>query len=391
MRLLHTSDWHLGRTIRNISRQPEFERVVQQVVDVALDEHVDVVLLAGDTFDTFAPSPECERLLFDALTQLLRAGVRVVSIAGNHDSAGHMDALAGVLQIAGARSVGSVPRRAADAAITVTSRDGSEAATVVALPWVPERLTIDYDELFAGPAAAMQRYAGRLEAAIAQICSAFRDDTANLLVAHLLVDKAVIGEGGGERKLQIGQAFAVQPASLPATAQYIALGHVHRRQRIGTSPAWYSGSLLQLDFGEAEQAKYVQLVDVQAGLPAQARAVEITGGRGLRNVRLRLEDLPQHAGRYGEDYLRVFVELDAPVLSLYERVREVLPNALDVKAETAGGAFGEQPPRHERRDLMPDQLLARYYREQHGGAEIQPELLALFTELYNAETQRAAP
>jgi exonuclease SbcD len=388
MRLLHTSDWHLGRTIRGISRQDEFERVVQQLVDVALAEQVDAVLIAGDTFDTFSPPADAERLLYDALTQLLRAGVRIISIAGNHDSAAHMDALAGVLRIAGAHCVGSVPKQAADAAMTIPSRDGSEAATIIALPWVPERYAIEYEDLFGGAAGAMQQYAGRLEAAIAHVCAGFRDDTANVLLAHMLIDKSVIADGGGERKLQIGQAFAVKPSSLPSEAQYVALGHVHRRQRIGASPAYYSGSLLQLDFGEAEQEKYVHVVDVHPRLPADVRAVEITGGRRLRNLRLRLDDLSQHGGRYGDDYLRVVVELDAPVRSLYEQVRDVLPNALDVSFELTGTL--EPEPREERRGLAPHELLARYYR-QRNGAEIRPELLTLFNDLYAQEVERATP
>ena len=388
MRLLHTSDWHLGRTIRGLSRQDECERVVQQAADVAISERVDAVLIAGDTFETFAPPADAERLLYDALSQLLRAGIRVVMIAGNHDSAPRMDALAGVLSIAGAQCVGSVPRAASDTVLTLPSRDGSEAATVVALPWVPERLAVEYEQLFAGPAEAMQRYAGRLETAIGRVCEAFRPDTANVFLGHMLIDKAVAG--GGERPLQIGQAFAVQPRSLPSDAQYVALGHVHKRQRIGASPAYYCGSLLQLDFGEAEQQKYVQVVEVHPGLPADVRAVEISGGRALRDVRLRLDEITAHAGRYGDDYLRVVVELDAPVLSLYEQVREVLPNALDVSFELTGAAAVAGPPREARRGLSPGELFSRYYREARG-AEISAELLAAFNELHQAEVQRAAP
>ena len=388
MRLLHTSDWHLGRTIRGISRQPEFERVVQQVVDIAIEERVDAVLLAGDTFDTFAPPADAERLLYDALSQLLRAGVKVVSIAGNHDSAPHMDALAGVLRIAGAHCVGSLPQQAADAAINVRSRDGSEAATVIALPWVPERFAVEYEKLFEGPAEAMQNYASKLERAIGQVCGYFRDDTANVFLAHMMIDKAVIAEGGGERKLQIGQAFAVLPQSLPATAQYIALGHVHKYQRIGATPAYYSGSLLQLDFGEADQRKYVQIADVQPRLPAQVRAIEVTGGRALRNLRLTIDDLPRYAGEYADDYLRVVVELERPVLQLFEQVREVLPNALDVSFELTGEQDGAGPVREARRGLEPDELLARYYREKYA-AEIAPELLRLFNELHRAEVGHA--
>ena len=87
MRFLHTSDWHLGRAIRGISRQPEFEQVLGEVAAIARDEHVDAVILAGDTFDTFSPPPDAERLLYETLTGLLRDNIKIVTIAGNHDHA----------------------------------------------------------------------------------------------------------------------------------------------------------------------------------------------------------------------------------------------------------------------------------------------------------------
>ena len=110
MRFLHTSDWHLGRAIRGISRQPEFEQVLGEVAAIARDEHVDAVILAGDTFDTFSPPPDAERLLYETLTGLLHDGIKIVMIAGNHDHAQRMDALSGIMRIAGAYCIGSVPR-----------------------------------------------------------------------------------------------------------------------------------------------------------------------------------------------------------------------------------------------------------------------------------------
>ena len=101
MRFLHTGDFHLGRTIRQQSRQAEFELVLPEMADIARREHVDCVLIAGDIFDAFAPPPDAEKLLYETLSSILRDGIKVVMIAGNHDSAPRMDALAGILRIAG--------------------------------------------------------------------------------------------------------------------------------------------------------------------------------------------------------------------------------------------------------------------------------------------------
>ncbi len=380
MRFLHTSDWHLGRQIRGQSRQQEFERVVLNVVDIARRSDVDAVLIAGDIFDTFSPPTEAERLLYEALAMLRGDGISVVMVAGNHDHAARMDAHASVLRIAGVRSIGSVPSVEA-AAIQLPSRDGKETATVVALPWVPERSAVEFETLLGAPNEALQQYAGRMERALAHFCEPFEKSPINVLVAHMLIDGASLDEGGGERKLHIGQAFAVQGQCLPATAQYVALGHVHKPQEMaGPAPAYYSGSLLQLDFGEGEQRKYVNIVDVKPRLPASVDRVAVEGGRTLRTLRVRYEDLPSFAGQHPDDYLRVIVELEQPVVSLFDRVRELLPNALDVQArlpEALAGAIDHG----ERRGLAPHELLGRFYASRHG-AEIPGEILGLFNELY---------
>ncbi|TAK66231.1 MAG: exonuclease SbcCD subunit D [Dehalococcoidia bacterium] len=390
MRFLHTSDWHLGRTIRGRSRQDEFERVVLHVVDIARRSDVDAVLIAGDIFDTFSPPTDAERLLYEALAMLRGDGIGVVMVAGNHDHAARMDALASVLKIAGVRSVGSVPASAEAAAIALPSRDGAETATIVALPWVPERSAVEFETLLGAPNEAVQQYAGRLERALAYFCEPFAPATVNVLVAHMLIDGASIDEGGGERKLHIGQAFAVQAQSLPATAQYVALGHVHKPQEMVARGvrACYCGSPLQLDFGEGEQRKYVNIVDVRPRLPANVEQVPVEGGRTLRTLQTRYEDLPALAGQHADDYLRVFVDLDQPVVSLFERVRELLPNALDVQArlpEAAGGGA----ERIERKGLAPHELLARFYASRHGG-EIAPQLLGLFNDLYEEAARASA-
>ncbi len=391
MRFLHTSDWHLGRTIRQISRQPEFEAVLAEVVEIARAEDVDAVLIAGDTYDTFAPPPDAEKLLYATLRDLLDHGIKVVMIAGNHDHARRMDAMAGVLRVAGIHASGAPSREAPYVPLRLPSRDGSEAATIVALPWVPERDAVEYEHMLGTVEGATARYAGQMERVIQHFCNAFAGDTANILLGHMMIGGVTIGEGSGERQLHTGQAFAVPASCLPSTATYIALGHVHRPQEIACpSPAYYSGSLLQLDFGEAEQQKGVNIIDAHARRPAVIRRVPLTKGRGLRNVRIRLDELPAMGGRYTDEYLRVFVDLDRPEPGLFDKVRDVLPNALDVKHllpdATADGDAHAGASDH--RAASPEELLTRFYRQKHG-ADIAPELLSLFSELYRAEAERA--
>ena len=387
MRILHTSDWHLGKQMRGLSRQAEFEAVVDEVVSIARDEAVDAFVLAGDVFDTFSPPPEAEKLFYDALGRLLADGIQVVVIAGNHDHASRLDALAGVLRRAGIHALG-LPRRTEDCLIELESRDGEETANFIALPWIPERHILDFEDLAAGPDDVSKEYSERLAVQIGRLAELYLDRRrANVFIGHMLIDGAVVSDNGGERRLHVGQNFAVKAQALPQ-AHYVALGHVHRHQQISAAaPAFYSGSLLQLDFGEAGQEKYVNLVEARPNLPAEVRKVALSAGRSLRSVSLRLDELAAAVERFGDDYLRVTVELEQPMSSLYQRVRELLPNAVEVTPHLpVQEALIDAT--EQRRGLTPEELFARYYRGRYG-SDVAPALLAAFNETY-AEVQSNA-
>lgn len=389
MRFLHTADWHLGKPIRGVSRQPEFELVLQEVVGIARQERVDAVLIAGDVYDTFAPSTEAERLFYETMTQLLTDGAKVVVIAGNHDHALRMDALAGLLRMAGVYCLGALPLELTDAVLQVPSRDRAEAATIVALPWVPERYALQFEVLMEELGKAVSQYADALAGVLTRLAQRFAGDTVNLLLGHLLIDGAEIGPDGGERKLHIGQNFAVSAQALPPTAHYAALGHVHRSQRIAAAlPVYYAGSLLQLDFGDEGQSKGVRIIDARPGRPAQVQEIPLRSGRRLRAVQLEYRELEAHRGCYGDDYLKVAVALEHPQPNLFEQVREVLPNAVDVSPRYPQAAVATAPEL-SRRGLAPHELFARYYQDEYQ-SEVPAELLQLFNELQAKESHATA-
>ncbi len=259
---------------------------------------------------------------------------------------------------------------------------------MVVLPWVPERFALDFESLSGEPGAPVQQYAGRMEKLIGHVWGKPSPKTVNLFAGHMLIGGAEIGPGGGERPIQIGQNFAVQAAAMPTDAQYVALGHVHKPQHIaGAAPIHYAGSLLQLDFGESQQECSVKIVDLKPGLPADARKVDVPGGRQLRNVTLALQYLSLHAEQYGDAYLKVTVELEAPVQALFQQVKDYLPNAVEVIAKLPELAGASKP--EGRRGLQPEELFARYYGERKG-AEIPAEMREAFGALLR-EANEVAP
>jgi exonuclease SbcD len=397
VKFLHTSDWHAGRAISMRSRDSELEAALQQILDYARQYEVDCLLIAGDVFDSSAPPPEAERLVYDFLRELRGARIPAVLIAGNHDHPRRIEAIAPLLRTLDIHALGE-PRRAEDGgAITIKSRDGSETAVVAALPWVTERRAVDFSALLQGPEKAILGYAESVAQAMANLATAFRPDTVNVLMSHALVNDALVGAGGGERALSLTMGiYGIQRQRFPAQAQYVALGHVHKPQQVVASPAaWYSGSLLQLDFGEAEQAKSVNLVELRPRLPASVTPLAID--RGVRQLidigsplhGIALNDLAAHAARVGEAWLRVFVDLDLPVANLPLLVREVLPNAVQViRSQTVIEAetIETQEP-----VLSQEELFSTFYRSALGrGTEPSASTMTLFRRLLHEEAEAAS-
>lgn len=384
MRFLHTGDWHVGKPLRGRSRLDEFAAVLDEVGDVALSARVDAVLVAGDVYDSPAPPPEAERLVYDLLARLARERVRCVLIAGNHDHPRRLAALARLLEGLGIHVRAEVQGAGGGGLVTVPSRDGREAASVVAVPFVPERRVVDACEVAgrtAGDCAAA--YAVRMEGLLAHLTAGLPDDTVNVLLAHLLVAGARVGTG--ERALHLDAAYALLPSQLPDGVQYVALGHLHRPQEVQAgAPTFYAGSLLELDFGEACQDKRVLLVEAAAGAPPFVESVPLRAGRRLRDVEGTLPELQARREELAGDWLRVRVRAGGAVPDLAEQVREVLPLAVDV--QVAGRPASPPPPRPARAGLAPAALFREFYAGRNG--EEPPEaLLALFRSVYEEASQ----
>jgi exonuclease SbcD len=379
VRLLHTSDWHVGRSIRGRSRAAEFEAVMAEMVGLAVQEGVDAVLVAGDLYDHRAPAPEADSLVFEALVRLHEAGILVVAIPGNHDSAARLEALAKLLTPIGVRLIPRVVPPTEGSVVEIPSRDGSEATLVACVPFVPERRFGDAAALFRATEEWYLSYADGMGRLLGAMAAAFRPDRVNVVLEHLFTDGAI--PGGGEHQITIGIEYAVSPSRLPATASYVALGHVHRPQSVrgAPSPTRYAGSLLQLDFGEQEQTKSVAIVEAHPAKPVKVREVALSSGRRLVDLEGTFDEVVAKGLQLDDAYLRVFVRTDGPVPGIGERVRDALPAAVDVQLRYERVEAKDGPP--PLASLHPRDQFASSYRSQHGVDDVPPELLRAFDEV----------
>jgi DNA repair protein SbcD/Mre11 len=324
MKFLHTSDWHVGRSIRGRSRDDEHRQVLAEVAAIAGDETVDLILVSGDIFDTASPGPAAEEVVYRALLDLAEVAP-VVMISGNHDHPGRLRAVAPLLSL-GRVTVGATIARPGDGGVLDLPDLGVRLAMV---PFITKRGIIKVEEILnMDQSQRIGEYAERVSAVLAALTADMTPSTINLVMAHLMVAG---GEtGGGERTAHLFD-YAVPALSFPGHLSYVALGHLHRPQRVpAPTPMWYSGSPLQLDFGEVEDRKAVLVVEAEPGLPVLVKSHALVGGRRLRTLRGSLAQIEALAQDVGDDYLRI--ELDEPARAgLAEQIRSILPDAVEVR------------------------------------------------------------
>ena len=377
MRFLHTADWHVGRTIRGRSRADEHTAVLAELAGIAREHEVDAVLVCGDVFDTAAPSPESEQIVYRALLDLASTGARVIVLAGNHDSDRRLQAVQPLLEL-GAVVTRPVFAEPEAAVVEVPSRNGREVMVVAPLPFLSQRWIVKASELMGGDAStSVQLYEERYRQLTNWMCSRFRDDAVNVVAAHAFVHGA--DASGSERAAHLTSAYGVPSTVFPVAAHYVALGHLHRPQEIpGPCPIRYSGSPLALDFGEAGQQKVAVVVDAVAGTPARVTEVPLTSGRPLRVVKGTLAEL-RSLTVADDDFVRVHVREKLRV-GLADEVRALFPNVVDVVLEApAGGRKGERVV-DSRTERSAHALFATYLQENDVD---DPALVALFDELYD--------
>jgi len=384
MRLLHTSDWHVGKTLKGRSRLEEQRLVLAEIVRVARENEVDAVLVAGDLYDNAAPTADAQKLVVSTLRRLSRAGIEVVAIAGNHDHAATFEAYRPVMGDAGIHIYG-VFRPAPGGVHRFTTKAGEKAAVAI-LPFLSQRYAVRAAEIVENtPAQNVGTYDQMVRDILANLTSEFGGDTVNVVMAHLTCTGGTFG--GGERAAQSIFEYHVPASIFPVEAHYVALGHLHRRQTLPAScPVVYSGAPLAVDFGEQDNTNVVCLVEVTPTTPAKVTDIPILSGRKLRTVTGTVAELTSRADEFGEDYLRVWVTEPAHA-GLRDDIAETLPNALEIRIhpDFSTAASGRKVT-VDQANRTPGQLFAGYC----ASANVEDSRVAtLFATLHDEATHPA--
>ncbi|WP_010665223.1 metallophosphoesterase family protein [Marinilabilia salmonicolor] len=324
MRILHTSDWHLGKRLESFSRLEEQKEVLDEICAIADEENAEVIVVAGDLFDTFNPSTEAVDLFYKSLKRLTNNGQRpVIAIAGNHDSPDRIEAPDPLARECGIIFVGfpnsEVQAFSLESGLKITKSavgfmeimlpDNPVPLRVITTPYANElRL-----KTFLNPDKKEEALRTILKDSWQKTANDFCDNKGiNLLMTHLFMMKegSEIQEEPEDEKpiLYVGGAQPVFTSDIPENIQYVALGHLHRYQNIGVArcPVIYAGSPLSYSFAEANQQKYVAIIEAEPGEPVSVNKIPLVSGRRL--LRKRFEEIDA-AVKWLSENPNTFVEL----------------------------------------------------------------------------------
>jgi exonuclease SbcD len=409
MRLLHTSDWHLGHTLHEADRTEEHEAFLGWLARTIAERDVDALLVTGDIFDSANPPASAQKLWYRFLVEAgaRRNGLQIVAIAGNHDSAARLEAPREVLSHLNVTVVGELPREdgALDAGrllVPLKDRSGRTGAWVVAVPYLRPtdlaRVGGGEEEAFGVDPDATRIAAVYAEAA-ALARERRRDGEAIVVTGHLYAAGGNLSEKS-ERKIQKGNLEAVPHAAFEEDAAYVALGHLHLAQKVGgRENVRYAGSPIPLSLDEAGYRHQVVLVELDGAGAKSIEAIPVPrvvpilrlpeeGPARLADVLARLENLPPDSGRRDPD-LRPYLEVRLIVEAMEPGWKAAIEDAVEGKdarllrvertSKGSGGAAHEQTARslHE---VTPEEVFRMKYAREHEG-EPPVELLAAFSEL----------
>jgi len=382
VKFMHTADWHVGKTLKGRDRLDEQRAVLAEMAQIAEANQVDAVLVAGDVYESSAPSAPAQHLVVQTLLRLRQAGAEVIVIAGNHDHGPTFEAYRPLMGVAGITLAGAARPPEKGGVVRFRARSDGADVQVAVLPFLTQRYAVRAAEIVAQtPAENVRAYDEMIRQVVASLTSGFSDGTVNLLMSHLTCIGGVFG--GGERSAQSIFEYSVPATLFPVSAHYVALGHLHRRQSLPAHcPVHYSGSPIAVDFGEQDNTSVACVVEASPSVPARVTDIPVTSGRRLRTVRGTLPELEAQAASFGDDYLRVWLR-EPTRAGLRDDTVAILPNALEVRIDPAFA--GPSPGQREAAQAVrsPGQLFADYC----ASVQVQDtRVAALFGELYDEVT-----
>ena len=404
MKILHTADWHIGKKLHKHELSEDFDLFMEWLCGQITTLEIDLLLISGDIFDLANPSSEARRQYYRSLKRLRKLNCRIILTGGNHDSPAMLDAPKDILKELDMHVIGGLPEDPEDLIIPIKGKSGETELVVAAVPFLR-----DAD---LRSAAEGNTYEDRLEAIrqgiktvflnAAEICQTKYPGIPAVAMGHLFAAGAETSKS--ERDIQIGNQAAFNALQFGNYFQYLALGHIHKPQRINAAvPAFYSGSPLPLSFSERKDEKRVLILDTETGW--EPENIPIPVFRSLIKMSGNLEQIQQKLEAPGEKReLDSLIELemleenyDATRLILLEEIVsdfnipgfEIVKHRANFKNKLRGA--GEIYQSHQLEDLNPREVFQELIATHTYDSETKNEILGAFDELLEEVRQNENP
>ncbi len=385
MRLLHTSDWHIGRSLHGTDLLAEQEVVLSGLASVVAAEKIDAVLVAGDVYDRAVPSADATAVLDRVVERLLKAGAAVVMTPGNHDSARRLGTFSGLLSAAGLHVRAATNRL--DEPVLLSDEHGDVA--VYGLPFLEPEVARHELGLAGGP-TENRSHEAVLGAAMDRVRADLflRPGARSVVLAHAFVGGGVASES--ERDICVGGVDLV-PASVFDGVDYVALGHLHRPQTL-TPRLRYSGSPLAYSFGEAGQQKLAWLVELDRTGLADVRPVPLPTPRRLTVLTGTLDELladPAHAA-VEDDFVSARLTDPARPTDPMRRLQARFPHCVHLEWTGAGVCADGRSYQERMRGRSDVEIAGEFVQHVRGVAATAAERELLARALGAADRAEAA-
>ncbi len=403
MRIIHTSDWHLGKTLdlAKNSRLEEQEEFLRELCDIADNEAVDMIIIAGDIYDNGNPQAKAEKLFYKYIKILSQGGNRpILVIAGNHDNPERLIAAAPLAEEQGVMIIGTpkdqVPKGPYGICQVVDSGEGfieielkGERAVIVTLPYPSEKRLNEVFDTTHDDDKRRESYSEKIEDILRELSLKYREDTINLMISHLYVNGGE--KSDSERSIELGGTLAVFPTALPEKAQYIALGHLHRPQRIGgaKTKVYYSGSPIQYSKSEIGYSKSIYEVELKPKMEPQIKSIYLKNYKPIEvwkcsSIEAALEKCKENSERN----CWVYIEIETEEFISQEHIKELNSYKKDI-VEIRPIIKGQDEELNEVEVLEEKsmgELFREYYKAQRG-VDISEELESLFLSIVEEDEE----
>lgn len=313
--ILHTSDWHIGRRLKELDRSNEFKLFFSWLKDIIVSQNIDLLLVPGDIFDNTTPSVQAQDIYYSFLSSLAKSHCRhIVITSGNHDSPAFLDAPANLLRLNHIHVVGQARPSPADEVLLLHDHNNSPEIVVCAVPYLRDRdvrsakAEDSFEDIDRSLKAGISRHYAEVFAHARHLAE--EHDVPIVAMGHLFLEKGRTQEDEGVRSLYVGTAVKIGSEIFPEDIAYTALGHLHSPQYIERTNIRYSGSPIPMTFGEAEGTrKSISIIDLDGRNFSGVKEITIPIFQNIQRVRGSMQEIRNQLALLSSSDTSVWLEV----------------------------------------------------------------------------------